>query len=44
LIEKQSLAKAREMLTIDRDKTILVVNTEGDTDPVSFRNIIGSQH
>lgn len=36
------LEGVRERLNISSDTTVLIVNTEGDTDPESFRNIVGT--
>ncbi len=40
LCELPRLREAREQLGLGRDSTVLLLNTEGDTDPTSFKNII----
>jgi diaminopropionate ammonia-lyase len=41
--EEPSLAKARTSLGLGPEARVLLVNTEGDTDPVSYRRIVGTQ-
>ena len=31
----------RELFRIDRDSVILLINTEGDTDPEGYRRVLG---
>ena len=33
-------AEAREELGLDRDSRVLLINTEGDTDPVNYHNVL----
>ncbi|HUV31739.1 MAG TPA: diaminopropionate ammonia-lyase [Acidobacteriota bacterium] len=40
LCEAASLAPAREALGLGSDSTILLINTEGATDPVNFRKVV----
>ena len=40
LLERPELEKAGEALELGADSVILLINTEGDTDPVSYRNIV----
>ena len=42
LCRDQGLAEARERLPLSRSTTVLVLNTEGDTDPESFRQIVNA--
>ena len=38
-----SLDHARRSLSLTEQSTVLLINTEGDTDPVSFRNIVSGK-
>lgn len=40
LLERPELEAARKALGLGADSVILLINTEGDTDPVSYRNIV----
>ena len=40
LLERPVLEAARKALGLGADSVILLINTEGDTDPVSYRNIV----
>ncbi|MFH2048185.1 MAG: diaminopropionate ammonia-lyase [bacterium] len=40
LIESDELEHARKLLNIGRDSRILLVNTEGDTDPENFKRVV----
>ena len=40
LIEMASDARLRDLLGLDADSNVLLVNTEGDTDPDSYREIV----
>ena len=40
VLERPELKAAREALGLGVDSVILLINTEGDTDPVSYRNIV----
>jgi len=40
LCENESLVAARKALGITSDSTVLLINTEGDTDPVHFNKVI----
>lgn len=40
LLERPELESARKALGLGADSVILLINTEGDTDPVSYRNIV----
>lgn len=40
LCTKDHLAAARETLGIDTSATVLLLNTEGDTDPASFTRLV----
>lgn len=42
LAKEPALAAARETLGLGKDATVLLVSTEGDTDPVSWRRIVGA--
>jgi len=42
LREDKSLNQARDHLHLSSDSTILLLNTEGDTDPVHFKKVVGS--
>jgi len=41
LAREPALAKHRETLRLGEASTVLIVNTEGDTDPASYRRIVG---
>jgi len=41
LLRSASLRKAQERLGLGGESRILLINTEGDTDPVNYRKIIG---
>jgi len=41
LLSGDSLAPARESLGLTSDSTVLLINTEGDTDPDHFRRVVG---
>jgi len=40
LLEDENLKEAKDRIGINRNSKILLINTEGDTDPVNFRKII----
>lgn len=40
LLERRELNHAKEALGLGTDSVILLINTEGDTDPVSYGNIV----
>ena len=40
LLERPELEAARKALGLGADSVIRLINTEGDTDPVSYRNIV----
>jgi len=40
LMSSNSLAEARSSLGLDGNATVLLLNTEGDTDPMSFRRMV----
>ena len=40
LLNNHNLAPARQRLRINNQTRVLVINTEGDTDPEGFRRII----
>ncbi len=40
IMERAELADLREMLCLNRDSQVLLVNTEGNTDPNQFRRIV----
>lgn len=42
LLTDPELQSIRDESGLDRSSNILIINTEGDTDPVSFRQIVGS--
>lgn len=39
----EKLAEARSRLSLDRKARVLLLNTEGDTDPVNYRKITGQE-
>jgi diaminopropionate ammonia-lyase len=41
LVEAPELSLARRFLRLDPDTTVLVINTEGATDPEGYRRIVG---
>lgn len=41
LCEQESMAPARKKLNLNRNSTILLLNTEGDTDPEMFNKLVG---
>ncbi len=43
LCQEESFAGAREKLGLNANSRILLINTEGATDPVSFRKIVGQK-
>ena len=43
LCRKPQLEKDKEKLGISEDRTVLVLNTEGDTDPDFFEEIVGER-
>ena len=43
LLNDENLAEARERLRLGRQSRILLFNTEGDTDPANFAEIIARQ-
>jgi len=40
IAEKQELSKMKELLKIDEQSKILLISTEGDTDPFDYRKIV----
>ncbi len=44
LLEDDSMQAAREALELGPDSVILLFNTEGDTDPVSYKEIVYAQN
>ncbi len=40
IMRDPDMSELREYLEIDKDSEILFINTEGNTDPVQFRQII----
>ncbi|HHT51062.1 MAG TPA: diaminopropionate ammonia-lyase [Eubacteriaceae bacterium] len=40
IMESEELKTLKDYLELDKDSTILLFNTEGDTDPVNYRNIL----
>ncbi len=40
ILKEQGAEKLRDFLALDKDSQILFINTEGNTDPVQFREII----
>lgn len=40
LMERSELAEARERMGLTKDSVVLLFNTEGDTDPQSYRDIV----
>jgi len=40
LLEKTDLQNAKDSLGLDKDSRILLISTEGDTDPVKYRSIV----
>jgi len=40
LIDDENLKEAKETVGLNKDSRILLINTEGDTDPVNYRRII----
>ena len=40
LVNAPTYAPAREFLHLDSTSRVLVINTEGDTDPLGFRNVV----
>jgi diaminopropionate ammonia-lyase len=41
LCKEPALAESREALGLGSDAKVLLISTEGDTDPVSYRRIVG---
>ena len=41
LTTSKKLHKAKEQLGLDKETNVLLINTEGDTDPVSYGRIVG---
>ncbi len=40
LLEDKNLKKATDIIGININSRILIINTEGDTDPINFKNVI----
>ena len=40
LLERRELEDFRKTLGLDENSVILLFNTEGDTDPAGYRNIV----
>ena len=40
LMQKEKLSEIKKQMGLDRDSIILLFNTEGDTDPKGYRNIV----
>lgn len=40
LMQKERLSEIKKQMGLDRDSIILLFNTEGDTDPKGYRNIV----
>ena len=40
LLERRELEDFRKTLDLDENSVILLFNTEGDTDPAGYRNIV----
>jgi diaminopropionate ammonia-lyase len=40
LCENESMAAVRGQIGLNKDSRILLLNTEGDTDPVHFRQVV----
>ena len=40
LIQQRTMAKACSSLELDCDSTVLLLNTEGDTDPENFSRLV----
>lgn len=43
LMQKEELRPAREALGLDESSVVLLVSTEGDTDPENYRRIVGEK-
>ncbi|HNU07152.1 MAG TPA: hypothetical protein PKO33_05245, partial [Pyrinomonadaceae bacterium] len=43
LCEDESLAEAKRLVGVGSDARILLISTEGDTDPENYRKIVGKQ-
>ncbi|HCJ58395.1 MAG TPA: diaminopropionate ammonia-lyase, partial [Clostridiaceae bacterium] len=40
LAENEELKEMKERMKLNKDSKILVISTEGDTDPVGYKNIV----
>jgi len=40
LMERKDLAEARKMMGFDQDSVVLLISTEGDTDPVDYYDVV----
>lgn len=40
LMEREDLAEARKMMGFDQDSVVLLISTEGDTDPVDYYDVV----
>jgi diaminopropionate ammonia-lyase len=41
IMTNEQLIEAREEIGLDESSTVLLINTEGDTDPVNYKKIVG---
>lgn len=40
LMEREDMAEARSLMGIDQDSVVLLISTEGDTDPVGYYDVV----
>lgn len=40
LMEREDLKEAREMMDFDENSVVLLISTEGDTDPIDYYDVI----
>jgi diaminopropionate ammonia-lyase len=43
MVNDDKLAKVRSKLPLAHDSRLLLINTEGDTDPVNFQKIVANK-